>query len=86
MELELHQDQKIRVKTFAGPYIDIRHIGYQSLSVALHGQCGYIEVRKKDREINVFQFPKKAYKKEYDFGWWEDAEVVFSYNEKGKDK
>ena len=41
----------------------------------------YIEIRKKDNQVAMFVFPKKGYKKEIDFGYWEDAEVVYSINE-----
>jgi hypothetical protein len=86
MDIQLQGKESIRVKTYSGPFIDIRHIDYESLAVDLYAFQGYIELRQKDRQFRLFQFPKKSYKKDHDFGWWKDAEVIFSYNENGKDK
>jgi len=86
MDLELFQKQRVRIKTGSGPFVDAEHTGFASLGFIFHGQCGYIEIRMKKGDHKVFQFPRKAHKKECDFGWWEDAEVVYSYNRNGKDK
>lgn len=80
MDLKLYQGQKVRVNTHDGLFVDVEHVGFESLGFNFHGQCGYIEIRLKDGEHKVFQFPKKSYKKECDFGWWEDAEIVYSYH------
>jgi hypothetical protein len=40
----------------------------------------YIEIREKNGSMKTFLFNKKSMKKEHDFGWWADAEVVFSRN------
>ena len=86
MVMELQNKDKIRIKTYSGSFMDIFHINPESLAVDLYAFQGYIELRKKDRVFRLFQFPKKSYKKDHDFGWWEDAEVVFSHNENGKDE
>ncbi len=88
MHLKIYKDESIRVETPHSDteiFVDVRQVGYQSLAVDFYGFQGYIEIRKKENHVRVFQFPKKSYKKECDFGWWEDAEVIFSYNENGKD-
>jgi hypothetical protein len=85
MHVEINKSEKIRVETYSGPFIDVTHVGYESLAVDIYGFLGYVELRKKDKRLRLFQFPEKSYKKDCDFEWWEDAEIVFSYNEKGKD-
>ena len=86
MDLNLYAKQRVRVKTSHGPFLDLEHVGYESLAIDMYSFQGYIEIRKKGTHLRIFQFPKKSYKKECDFGYWEDGEVVFSYNEHGKDK
>ena len=86
MDINLYSEQRVRIKTYSGPYIDIQHVGYESLAVDIHGQNGYVELRKKSGSLRLFQFIKKSHKKECDFGYWNDAEIVFSYNRDGKDK
>jgi hypothetical protein len=84
MEIELYADERVRVKT-SKTLIDVQRIGYDSLGINLSSFEAYIEIRKKGGELKVFQFPKRSYKKENEFGYWKDAEVVFSYNRNGKD-
>ncbi len=84
--MQLDSTDKIRIKTYSGPFIDVRHVAYESLAVDMYRFQGYMEMLKKDGCFRLFQFPKKSRKKDYDFGWWKDAEVVFSYNEQGKDQ
>jgi hypothetical protein len=88
MHLKLYQDDSIRcsVDHRENTFTDIRRVGFDSLAIDLYGMCGYVELRLKDGNIRIFQFPRKSYKKECDFGYWSDAEVVYSYNRDGKDK
>ena len=83
METRIRKDDRLRiVGDFKGNnFIDIRQVGYESIAVDLHASFNYIEIRRKEQQIRVFTFPKKSLKKECDFGWWEDAEVVYSVNE-----
>lgn len=67
-------------------FTDVRFQEYGVFGIELYEQCGYIEIRKKQRQIKVFQFLRKSHKKEFNFDWWEDAEIVFTYNGNGKDK
>ena len=83
MNLKLYHGYKLRiVGDFEDQnFIDIEGVGYESLAIGLFKSFHYIEIREKESMIRVFTFPKKSLKKECDFGWWADAEVVFSRNE-----
>jgi hypothetical protein len=63
-------------------FIDVNQEEYESMSIDGYTAFHYIEIRKKEGRIRVYFFKKKSYKKECDFGWWTDAEVVFALNEK----
>lgn len=52
-----------------------------AITVDLYPHFHYIEMRKKDNICKLFMFKKKGLKKHFDFGWWKDAEVVYSLNE-----
>ena len=54
------------------------------MAIDLHTAFQYIEVRRKDCQVRVFSFKKKSHKKECDFGWWSDAEVILAINEVNK--
>jgi hypothetical protein len=60
----------------------VNSVGYESMAIDLFGSFSYIEIRQKENKIRVFSFQKKSYKKECDFGWWEDAEVVYAMNKR----
>jgi len=83
MNLKLNSKDSLRITGDhkGNNFIDVGSVGYESLAVDLFGHFHYIEIRKKEDKIRVFTFPKKSYKKECDFGWWEDAEVVYALNE-----
>jgi hypothetical protein len=40
-----------------------------------------MEIRRKANQVKTFYFESKRHKKEFDFGYWEDAEVIFAFNE-----
>jgi len=86
MDLRIRRDDSVRVVgDFDGSnFMDIRSVGYESLAVDFYGHFNYIEIREKEDKVRVFSFPKKSLKKECDFGWWEDAEVVFALNKRIK--
>ena len=86
MEINLNCDDRIRLKSSDGPFIDVQHVGFESVAIDMYSFQGYIEIRKKGNHFRVFQFPKKSYKKELNFGYWDDAEIIYSFNENGKDK
>ena len=87
MDIHLYSKDRVRIKTYDGPFLDIEHVGYESLSVSLNPpHQGYTEIRSKQGHLKLFQFIKKSHKMECDFGWWDDAAVVFSYNFNGKNR
>ena len=84
MEIKLQAEDRFRVNggySDLSNFIDIAKAGYSGISVNLFTGFQYIEIRKKDDQLKIFTFPKKSHKKEYDFGHWKDAEVIFSVNE-----
>lgn len=84
METRLNSQQKFRVTTGASKknFIDIKSgLLEQALEVSFLTHKQYMEVRKKSGHICTFYFESKRHKKDYDFGWWEDAEVVFANND-----
>lgn len=83
MRIKLNNGDRFRVVADhkENNFIDVGVVGYESLAIDLFASFHYIEVRKKDQQVRVFTFPKKSYKKECDFGWWADAEVILAINE-----
>jgi hypothetical protein len=83
MDLRIRQDDNLRIYSDYKQenFIDIYQVGYESMAINLFAHFQYIEIRKKKDQLRVFTFTKKLMKKECDFGWWDDAEVVFSVNE-----
>jgi len=88
MELRIRSNDSLRiVGDHKGTnFIDIYGVGYDSLAVDFFSHFQYIEIRKKKDILRVFAFPKKSLKKECDFGWWDDAEIVFAQNEQKYNK
>ena len=82
-EININGEESLRVTSdHSGEnFIGIRTAGYRSLQIGMIASLHYIEVRKKEGLLNTYVFPKKSYKKDYDFKWWADAEVVFSNND-----
>lgn len=82
--LKLNAEQRIRV---TGDYKENNFIDINShkheigMSIDFHPCKQYIEIRKKEGWCRQFFFEKKSQKKYFDFGYWEDAEVIFSLNE-----
>lgn len=84
MNIRLNQDDRVRVDGDTGygvNFLDIRKADFAGLEVTLFSYFQYIEIRKKGALLKVFTFPKKSLKKDFDFGEWRDAEVVYSCNE-----
>tara|TARA_R110000851_G_scaffold259046_1_gene411534 strand:- start:340 stop:618 length:279 start_codon:yes stop_codon:yes gene_type:complete len=84
--MEIRVREKDRIGIEGGEYnmnnfIDVSKAGFSGLAMTLFCGYQYIEIRKKQDQITVFTFSKKSLKKEYDFGFWDDAEVVYSLNE-----
>ena len=89
MEIKLNHEDRFRVDggyDGMSNFIDISKAGFSGICTTLFTGFQYIEVRKKDGLLKIYTFPKKSHKKEYDFGTWTDAEVVFSLNEQSMHK
>ncbi|MCP4760786.1 MAG: hypothetical protein GY870_03325 [archaeon] len=84
MELKLHSEQHIRTSTDqSNNFIDVFSMKHETgLLVQLHPFIHYIEIREDLRGfVRMFLFKTKGEKKNYNFGKWEDAKVVYSKNE-----
>src|SRR3990167_7785937 len=87
MDINLHSAEQVRIQTFYNTkiinFIDITCLKNQLGLIVTNWSTTYqyIEIRKKSTQIAMFIFPKKSLKNQYDFGWWSDAEIVYSINE-----
>lgn len=83
MEIRPGSKQKLKITTgTTNNWIDIRCGEWeQALEVSFLCAQQYLEIRKKAGYICSFYFQNKRQKKDYDFGWWEDAEVIFANND-----
>jgi len=84
MDIKLSQDEVVRVDGGYGDlynFIDVGKVGLSGLCTSLFTGFQYIEIRRKGDILRIYTFPKKSHKKDYDFGNWDDADVVFSLNE-----
>lgn len=82
MELKIHSTDRVRISTDQSKnYIDINGEDWeQAISVDLYDHLHYIELRKKEGLLRLYLFKNKGVKKEIDFGYFKDAEVVFALN------
>lgn len=84
MEIVLQGEERFRIDGGYGDlsnFIDVSKVDFAGIGVDIYSGFQYIELRKKQDRLKLFTFPKKSIKKEYDFGWWSDAEIVYSLNE-----
>ena len=83
MDIKLQREDSFRITADhrGNNFIDVAQVGYESMAVDLFAHFVYIEIRKKEDRLRVFTFAKKSLKKECDFGWWGNADVVFALNE-----
>lgn len=82
--LRLYPTERIRITADYkdNSFIDVSgHKDELGMSIELYPTMQYIEIRKKGGVLRQFIFEKKGHKKYYDFGYWGDAEVIFSINE-----
>lgn len=49
--------------------------------VDLYPRFYLIEIREKDHQVRIFSFKTELDKLDYYYGWWEDAEIIYSKNE-----
>lgn len=81
MDIKLTPKERCRIHSSfsCDNFIDItseNHI----ISLEAYPRNHYIEIRKKEGYTRMYFFKKKSYKEGYDFGYWDDAEVVFALN------
>jgi len=84
MEIRLNNKESIRltVDHERNNFIDVSCEDYEMAGgITLFPSMQYVEIRKKGGYIKIFTFKKKSHKKEIDFGYWKDAEVIFAINE-----
>tara|TARA_R110000803_G_scaffold95395_5_gene163382 strand:+ start:909 stop:1175 length:267 start_codon:yes stop_codon:yes gene_type:complete len=86
MEINLQDSDRLRLHADFKKenFVNISKFGYDAMAIDLHTAFQYIEVRRKDGQVRMFSFKKKSDKKECDFGWWENAEVILAINEVNK--
>ena len=86
MNINLQDSDKFRINADYAQdnFINVSAFGYEAMAIDLYTAFQYIEVRRKDCQVRMFSFKKKAHKKECDFGWWADAEVILAINEVNK--
>lgn len=85
MDLKLNSSDTIRLVTGSGSkknFIDCSsECQEMALTVSfLTSQC-YMEIRRKSGQVKTFYFEHKTDINEFDFGYWNDAEVIFAFNE-----
>lgn len=83
-KIQLYAEEKVRVTTDykEDNYIDISSHPHEiGMTIDFYPCHQYLEIRKKGGVCREFLFKKKGEKKYFDFGYWEDAEVIFALNE-----
>ena len=78
-------DQFERIRIFgdwkSDLFIDVSSLTDQiAMGIELYPSMQYIEIRRKHGVFMLFVFREKSDKKHYNFGFWEDAKVIFSSN------
>ena len=84
MDIRLYSEQKFRVITGhkGNNFIDIKSgMCEQAIEVSFLVHQQYMEIRKKNGSICTYYFESKRHKRNHNFGWWEDAEVIFANND-----
>ena len=86
MDVRIRNDEQLQItsSTNGDNFVRVQGFGYNSLVIDLYAPFQYIEVRRKESNVRVFTFHKKSDKKECDFGWYEDAEVILAINDVNK--
>lgn len=78
MDIKLSSREKFRATTNGGKsFIDIRAGKDEMCLSASVYEMHFLQIRRKQREIKVFSFPSLVYYKEFDFEFWNDAEVIW---------
>ena len=83
-KLQLYANERARITTDhkENNFIDVSgHKDEMGMTVDFYPSKQYVEIRRKGGVCRQFFFEKKGHKRHFDFGYWEDAEVIFSLNE-----
>ena len=83
-KIQLYSKDRVRITSGykKNNFIDVSgHDDELCMSVEFYPTMQYIEIRKKSNVCKQFLFKKKGDKKYFNFGYWEDAEVIFALNE-----
>ena len=79
MDVKIYNKEKIRIYT---DYVNERYINViaelDSLQVEVLENITTIQVRRKDGFIKVFYFEPNTNLEDYDFGYYSDADILFS--------
>lgn len=78
MELRVSNGSRIRLKA-RKPFVDVRGEDFgDALSISLYDRLSFFQIRKKNEEIKLFIFNDEEQVNEFDFGFFSDAEILFS--------
>lgn len=83
MNIHLHSQERHRISTgssggISQTFMDIES-GKDQYGISVEAYTMHrLEIRKKANVIKLFAFPKDEYYKDYDFGWWSDADVIWT--------
>jgi len=80
---EIKLQSKDRIRVYADyekdNFIDVSGEVMEScIGVEFYPWRQYVEIRKKDSVCKMFLFKNLQDKKDYNYGYWEDAEVIFT--------
>ena len=90
MEMILRAKDRVRLtsinEVICNSFIDVEPLydlaGGLGTSVDFYpimgGQKGNFQIREKDGVVKAFHFEKAEYVKDYNFGWWNDANVIWT--------
>jgi hypothetical protein len=82
MNLRLFHNDRVRLTADHKEdlFIDITQDHYEGLSIDIYPWFCIGEVRRRDNILRLFIFKNKTYREGYDFGWWKEAEIIYSFN------
>lgn len=80
MDIRLRTTESIRVigDSKQDNFIDIIGINDGAMCQELYPRFVNIEIRIKDNRIRLYTFPTEYSRLDCDFGWWDDAEILFT--------
>lgn len=81
MKLDLSSGDRVRVSTNSNrAFFDSEsEQGEMCLGVDFYGMH-YLEMREKSGDFRMFVFPNKEYSESFVFGYWANANIVWSYS------